>query len=53
MEKTQQDIRCSICKRPVTLRQEFYVDQRGEAVHSDCQPKPISQDTNRFSGAAA
>jgi hypothetical protein len=53
MEKTQQEIRCSICKRPVALRQEFYVDQRGEAVHTDCYVKPISQDKNRFSGPAA
>jgi hypothetical protein len=53
MEKTQQGIRCSICKRPVALRQEFYVDQRGEAVHTDCHVRPTSQDTNRFSGAAA
>ncbi len=53
MEKTQQEMRCTICEKSVALRQEFYVDEHGKAVHTECYVKRSSQDNNRFSGTPA
>jgi hypothetical protein len=44
MESSQQEIiLCSFCKKSVTVRQEFYVDQNGDAIHTDCYLKRILQ----------
>jgi hypothetical protein len=42
MESSQQEIiRCSFCKKSVTVRQEFYIDENGHAIHADCYLKRI------------
>jgi len=53
MEKTQQEIRCSICEKSVTPRQEFYVDEHGKAMHADCYVRRSSQGNGCISGTAA
>jgi hypothetical protein len=39
MGHPQQEIACSFCKKSVIVRQEFYVDENGEAVHTRCYEK--------------
>jgi hypothetical protein len=55
MEKTQQEIRCSICDKRVTLQEDTCADENGKAVHTDCYAKRIlqDQDNDRHSGTAA
>ncbi len=53
MEKTQQEIRCSICDRRVTLQEDTCADENGKPVHTDCYAKRILQDNDRLSGTAA
>jgi len=53
MESPQQEILCSICKKLVTVRQEFYVDESGKAAHTDCFQKRILQDNRSVRDNAA
>jgi hypothetical protein len=42
MKNPQQDVLCSICKKSVTPRQEFYVDANGKVFHAECCVKRVS-----------
>jgi len=52
MEDPQLEMCCSICEKSVTPRQEFYVDEHGKPVHTDCYVKRISRDNGWFSSTA-
>jgi hypothetical protein len=53
MQKPQQEIRCSICDKRVTLQEDTCFDENGKALHTDCYAKRILQDNDRLSGTAA
>jgi hypothetical protein len=53
MEKTQQEIRCSICGKRVTLQEDTCFDENGKAVHTDCYGKRILQGDGQLSDPAA
>jgi hypothetical protein len=53
MEKPQQEIRCSICDKRVTLQEDTCFDENGKAVHTDCYGKRILQGDGQLSDPAA
>jgi hypothetical protein len=53
MEKTQQEIRCSICGKRVTLQEDTCFDENGKPVHTDCYGKRILQGDGQLSDPAA
>ncbi len=52
MQKLQPESCCSICDKPVTLREDICVDENGKAVHTDCHANRILRD-NRLTPSTA
>ena len=53
MEKTEQEIRCSICDKRVTLQEDICTDENGKPVHTDCYAKRILQGDGQLLDPAA
>jgi hypothetical protein len=53
MQKPQQEIRCSICDKRVTLQEGRCLDENGKAVHTNCYGKRILQGDGQLSDHAA
>jgi hypothetical protein len=53
MEKPQQEMRCPICDKRVTLQEDTCFDENGKAVHTDCYGKRILQGDGQPSDPAA
>jgi hypothetical protein len=53
MKKSPAQMLCSLCDKPVTLREDTCADKNGKAVHSDCHAQQILQGEQSQSKTAA
>jgi hypothetical protein len=50
LKESQLTMSCSVCEKRVAMREEFWIDENGKAVHTGCHAQRILQYDSRLSG---